>query len=512
MSKDTSQSGLVDNLIGEFRESLRRDGLHHSTARFYAKNARHFVVWLENEGARLAEADDGLLQRFARHSCECAGMADRKWPAGTPQMSAAGAVRFVRFLEARDIVRHPGELAEGFRLAEAFAQSLRTQGFQPSTANTYRHTFTHFVLWLHQCRIPLDRVDADVAARFAAHECLCLGPPWRRPVKRFRGRRAEARVARFAEFLAGGDARAGGPLHEPSPPPDPRREPFRQWLLRNRGVAEVTANLYVRILYSLLEDIGYDAARYDAALLRDAVLRQFEGKSSVRCEHLTTAFRAYLRYLASTGQCSARLLSAVPTARAWALASMPRYLPQEDIERAIAACDRSTAVGVRDRAILLLLARLGFRVGDVLRLRLEDIDWTRARVIVSGKSKVSSGLPLPQDVGDALLEYIERVRPRVDEEKVFLRALGPPRPFKRGRSVTKVAQRALRRAGVGGPGRNGARVFRHSVATGLLRSGATLGVVSALLRHRMPATTAIYAKVDVAMLKTVAEPWMGDLR
>ena len=143
MSKDTSQSGLVDNLIGEFRESLRRDGLHHSTARFYAKNARHFVVWLENEGARLAEADDGLLQRFARHSCECAGMADRKWPAGTPQMSAAGAVRFVRFLEARDIVRHPGELAEGFRLAEAFAQSLRTQGFQPSTADTYRQAHVH---------------------------------------------------------------------------------------------------------------------------------------------------------------------------------------------------------------------------------------------------------------------------------------------------------------------------------------------------------------------------------
>ena len=511
MSKPTSQPHLVDNLIAEFQETLSRDGLHHSTVRLYAQGARHLVVWLENQGAPLADADDGLLQRFARHSCECAVFADRKWPACTPQMSAAGAVRFVRFLEARDLVRHPGELAEGFRLAEAFAQSVCAQGFQPSTADTYRHTFTHFVLWLHQCRIPLRRVDAGVAARFAAHDCLCLGPPWCPPIKRFRGRRAAARVARFAEFLAGGDARAGGPLHEPAPP-DPRLEPFRQWLLRNRGNAEVTASLYLRTLRSLLNDIGYDVARYDATLLRDAVLRQFEGKSSVRSELLTTACRAYLRYLASTGQCDAGLLGAVPTARAWALAAMPRYLPQEDIEQAIATCDRSTAVGVRDRAILLLLARLGLRAGDVIHLRLENIDWTRARLIVSGKSKVSSGLPLPQDVGDALLEYIERVRPRVEEEKVFLRTLGPPRPFKRGRSVTSVAQRALRRAGVGGPGRRGAHVFRHSVATGLLRSGATLDVVGALLRHRMPATTAIYAKVDVAMLKKVAEPWMGDLR
>ena len=511
MSKDTSESGLVDNLMAEFRESLSRDGLHHSTVRLYAQGGRHFVVWLENDGALLADADDGLLQRFARHSCDCAGMADRKWPARTPQLSASGAVRFVRFLEARDLVRHPGELAEGFRLAEAFAQSVCAQGFQPSTADTYRHTFTHFVLWLHQCRIPLDRVDAGVAARFAAHDCLCLGPPWRPPVKRFRGRRAAARVARFTDFLAGRDARAGGPLHQP-PPPDARLEPFRQWLLRNRGIAECSVGVYLRTLRSLLRDIGYDVARYDAALLRDAVLRQFERMSSVQARLLTTAFRAYLRYLASTGQCDAGLLGAVPTARTWRLAAIPRYLPQEDIERAITSCDPTTAVGVRDRAILLLLARLGLRAADVSGLRLDDIDWTRARLIVSGKSRVSSGLPLPQDVGDALLEYVERVRPRVDEEKVFLRIPGPPRPFKRGRAITSVAQRALRRAGVGGPGPRGAHVFRHSVATGLLRSGATLDVVGALLRHRMPATTAIYAKVDVAMLQTVAEPWMGDLR
>ena len=296
----------------------------------------------------------------------------------------------MRFLEARGLVHHPGEVAEGFRLAEAFARSVRAQGFQLSTADTYRRTFTHFVVWLHQCRIPLDRVDAGVAARFASHDCLCVGPPWRPPVKRLRGgRRVAARVARFADFRAGGDARAGEPVCQPRPP-DPRLEPFRRWLLRERGIAERSVDVYTRLLRSLLSDIGYDVARYDAALLRDAILRQFEGKSPKRAQLLTTAFRAYLRYLASTGQCDAGLLGAVPTARAWALATIPRYLPQEDIERAIATCDPSTAVGVRNRAILLLLARLGLRADDVSRLRLDDLDWTRARLIVCGKSRVSS--------------------------------------------------------------------------------------------------------------------------
>ena len=388
----------TERILAEFRESLRRDGLDHS-ARLYAECARDFVVWLEHDGALLADADDAQLQRFARHSCECAGFAHRKWPAPTPRLSAYGAVRFVRFLEARGLVHHPGEVAEGFRLAEAFARSVRAQGFQLSIADTYRRTFTHFVVWLHQCRIPLDRVDAGVAARFASHDCLCLGPPWRPPVKPLRGgRRVAARVARFADFRAGDDARAGEPVCQPRPP-EPRLEPFRQWLLRERGIAERSVDVYTRILRSLLSDIGYDdVARSDAAFLRDAILRQFEGKSPKRAQLLTTAFRAYLRYLASTGQCDVGLLGAVPTARNWALAAIPRYLPQEDIERAIATCDRSTAVGIRNRAILLLLARLGLRAGDVSHLRLEDMDWTHARLVVSGKSRVSSGLPLPQDV------------------------------------------------------------------------------------------------------------------
>lgn len=509
MSKDYSQSDLFNDLLAEFQESLSRDCSPYSV-RQYTRGARHFVVWLKKVGASLTDADDDLFQRFARHSCECEGFVNSKWPARTPRTSAAGAVRFVRFLETRDLVPHPGELAEGFRLAEAFAQAVRDQGFKPSTADTYRRTFTHFVLWLHQCRIPLNRIDADVTARFAAHDCLCHGPPWHPTSNGMRGRKVASRVARFADFLAGGDAQAGEPVCQPASP-DARLEPFRRWLLRERGIAECSADVYMRTLRPLLHDIGYDIAPYDATLLRSAILRQFERMSVRQARMLTTAVRAYLRHLVSTGQCDAGLLGAVPTARTWALATMPRYLPAADIERAIATCDPSASVGVRNRAILLLLARLGLRAGEVSRVRLDDMDWRGGRLIVSGKYRISAGLPLPQDAGDALLEYIERVRPRVNEERVFLRTVGPPRPLT-SRGVTSVAQRALRRAGIGGPGPRGAHVFRHSFATGLVRSGATLDVVGTLLRHRMPASTAIYAKVDYAMLAELAEPWMGDLR
>ena len=222
--------------------------------------------------------------------------------------------------------------------------------------------------------------------------------------------------------------------------------------------------------------------------------------------------RLYLRFLTSVGECRPGLVGAVPTPPSWRLSTLPRYLPSSDIERAIASCDTTSAVGVRDRAVLLLLARLGLRAGDVVGLELDDIDWRQARLLVCGKSRRPTGLPLPQDVGDALLEYIERVRPVVREDKVFLRIPAPHRPLQNSTSISVIANRALSRAGTTGRTPGGARVFRHSAATSLVRSGASLELVGTLLRHRLPNTTAIYAKVDVPMLLEVAEPWMGDAR
>src|SRR5712691_5723504 len=179
-----------------------------------------------------------------------------------------------------------------------------------------------------------------------------------------------------------------------------------------------------------------------------------------------------------------------------------------DVERVIAAGESTTAPGLRDQAIVLLLARLGLRAGEVARLRLDDIAWAQETFRVMGKSRREAKLPLPQDVGDAVLAYLETARPAVLTPFIFLTAIAPWTPITQY-VVTSVATRAIQRAGVEAPAL-GAHVLRHSAATGLLRQGASLQVIGEVLRHRSVDTTAHYAKVDVALLQQVTMPWPGE--
>lgn len=188
---------------------------------------------------------------------------------------------------------------------------------------------------------------------------------------------------------------------------------------------------------------------------------------------------------------------------------MPRYIAADDIERLIAACDPSSAAGARDRAVILLLARLGLRAGDVRELRLADIDWSQARLRVVGKGRCETWLPLPQDAGDAVLHYLEDSRPRIEDEHVFLRVHAPFGPLPSSGPISKLVRRAIQRAGVEAPSM-GAHVLRHSAATAMLRQGSSLDIIGAVLRHRCVESTAHYAKVDVALLRMVAQPWPVD--
>jgi integrase len=177
------------------------------------------------------------------------------------------------------------------------------------------------------------------------------------------------------------------------------------------------------------------------------------------------------------------------------------------VERVIDSCSLDTAVGLRDRAILLLLARLGLRGGDVVKMRLDDIDWQRATLKVCGKGRREFRLPLPQDVGDAVLSYLRKARPRVRIERVFLCIPAPFRPLQNSGAVSSVVSAGLRRAGVTKPPTRGANLLRHSAATAMLRAGASLQAVSSMLRHRSVDMTMHYAKVDLAMLAEVVQPW-----
>lgn len=280
---------------------------------------------------------------------------------------------------------------------------------------------------------------------------------------------------------------------------------FRRWMREQRGIKDSTLDTYQEILVDLLAALGADPAAYTAAAIRDFVLDRAKPHGRGRAQGITVATRAYLKYLVAVGQCPIGREHAVPTFASWQLATVPRFLGQADIDRVLAACGGEGRL--RDRAIILLLARLGLRASEVANLTFGDIDWDNGRIVLAGKARREERLPLTQEVGDAVLAYIERARPRIGTTRVFLTDTAPIRPI--GRIAVKcLVRRALDRAGVKSTHR-GAHVLRHSAASAMLRSGASLAGVSAVLRHRSPSVTALYAKVDIGLLSEIAQPWGG---
>lgn len=396
----------------------------------------------------------------------------------------------------------PGDLAETIASFEA---ELTKLGYTRLTRLGYTDSARHFAAWLNVEGINVAAVDQHVVCRFAEHDCHCGGA---RRHDRL-SRRYVNRVRRFVGFLAGQEIVSTAPTSPATALPEGVIA-FQDFLRCHRGLSDRTIDRYGRMVVRLLPALGGESRAYNAGHLRRVILEEACSSSPRYVKTMTTALRAYLRFLAAQSLCHPELDRAIPTIAEWHLSALPRYLPSEEVERLIAACDVTKPGGLRDRAIVLLLARLGLRAGDVVDLRFEDIAWNEGTLRVCGKNRQEVRLPLPQDAGDALLAYIERGRPRVAEERIFLRAHAPYRPFRSSSCISVVVQRALERAGVAKPVRGGAGLLRHSAATTMLRSGATLETVSAVLRHRSINTTAHYAKVDVLSLTAIAQPWPGD--
>jgi site-specific recombinase XerD len=276
---------------------------------------------------------------------------------------------------------------------------------------------------------------------------------------------------------------------------------------QQRGTCEATLDLYDQPIRALLGRVGDDPTKLDARTLREFVMEGAQVCGWAAAKKRTTALRMFLRFLIAEGKCATGLVGAVPILAHWRLAALPRYLAEDDVERLIASCDAESPVGVRDRAILLLLARLGLRAGDIIQLELDDIDWKRGWILVSGKSRRQTRLPLTQEVGLALVRYLRGARPPSTDRAVFVRSRAPFRAFRSHCAVSVIVDRALCRAGVRRPSRGAAHLLRHSIATSMLRHGASLTEVGALLRHQSIATTQIYAKVDVNALQAIAQPW-----
>ena len=283
---------------------------------------------------------------------------------------------------------------------------------------------------------------------------------------------------------------------------------FRNYLLVERGLAEVSAETYVLRARPFLTDRArrgqLDLESLTAADVSVFVASWLPGLSKAPARSTVTSLRSLLSFLHATGVVSKPLASVVPTVASWRLAGLPIGLTPTQVQDLLGACDQSTAVGRRDFAIVTLLARLGLRAGEAAALTLDDIDWRAGTLIIHGKASCHEQLPLPVDVGSALSRYLEHGRPSAASERaVFIRAKAPYRALDH-KSISTMVGRTAGRAGLGTVH---AHLLRHTLATEVLGKGASLDEVGQLLRHRSRASTAIYAKVDQHRLVRLARPW-----
>jgi integrase/recombinase XerD len=386
-------------------------------------------------------------------------------------------------------------------LVDEYEQRLVRSGYNQKVVRFHLHAVVHFGVWLEFQDRDLKEIDEEALRSFERHRSCCTCPG----TSRNRARQVLSCVRRFLQHL-----RQRGVVQSVEARPQPVRlvEDFLRWMKVHRGVVETTLTSYGGYVEDLVRVVGKDPQTYTAHGLRDFVETRYRHYRSTSLRMVLAAVRMFLRYLAVEGKCRPGLEHALTPLANWSQQSLPRGLAAEEIRRVLAACP-PTPRGLRDRAVLLLLVRLGLRAGDVSKLRFSDLCFETATIRVSGKGRREVRLPLPQDVGDALLEYLRAGRPRIQSEFVFLRSIAPFQPFsmrQAGEGIGHIARAALRRAGVQ-PARCGSHVFRHTAACEMLRQGVDLEGIAEVLRHRSVETTGIYAKVDLELLGQIAQPW-----
>jgi len=285
---------------------------------------------------------------------------------------------------------------------------------------------------------------------------------------------------------------------------------FRMWLDRERGLSPVSVRCYSKQAKYFLAAVGGPEAvsALAAGKVSAFMVDWSRDRSTGAAKAMVTSLRAFLRFAHAAGRTAVPLAAAVPAVASWRLDGLPQGLKAAEVEMLLAGCDRETPAGLRDHAVLSLLARLGLRGAEAAGLRLDDIDWRAGEIAVTGKGSRTERLPLPAPAGEALAAWLTGGRPKCGSRAVFVTMRRPYRPLT-PEAVRQVMGRACSRAGLE---RRGTHRFRHALATEMLRAGASLPEIGQVLRHRSMLSTSIYAKVDQDALRPLARPWPGEAR
>ena len=379
-----------------------------------------------------------------------------------------------------------------------YLERLRSDGYAPKSVELHSFLLADLNRWMDDRGLSVPDLSRDVVEDyFTARRAR---RSW------FTTSRSLAPLLAYLHSIRLGPSEPG--RHVSVGPVDQLVEEYRLHLVRDRGLAAGSVELYLaqvrRFASTWWPGDEIDLAALDAECVIALVRREVGRLNVAAAKTVVCALRSFLRFLHATGRTERPLAEAVPSVADMRRGSIPRYLAVGTVGQLMNSCDTATAMGRRDLAILAMLARLGLRAGEVAGLRLEDLDWRAGEVVIAGKGRRVERMPLPAEVGEAIVAYLRDGRPRGgDGRTVFLGVDAPHRPLSRG-GIKSVVYHACVQAGLE---RVGPHRLRHTVGTEALRAGASMAEVAQLLRHHRLETTAIYAKVDRRALETLARPW-----
>lgn len=391
----------------------------------------------------------------------------------------------------------------------SFGVWLEQCGYSKNSIRDKLHAADEFGWWLHKKGLSLADVGEDTVARYVAGfpRIPCAGKP--------AGRLPQVAIglSSLVSFLREQGAIPLSSFTLPVTKMERFLSHFEEYLEQVRGLCPSTRSKHMRHVRRFLNQ-KFGASAPDWRSLEAEDMTRFVRREAPRLSSprdVTASLRALLRFLITQDAVPPGLIAAIPTIRSWKLATLPQHVLEDDIECTLGVCRDGTLVGTRDLAILTLLARLGLRAGEVARLSLDDIDWAEGRVLIrAGKTHRERSLPVMQEVGGVIAGYLKVARPKSVHRTLFLACVAPFFPLSPF-TISSIARCRLKQAGVKAP-HLGARTFRHTVATHLVRGGASFKEVADLLGHQHLGTTNIYAKLDLAALSRVPLPWPGGGR